>query len=140
MVGALSIVRYRTAIKEPLDILYLFWAITTGITIGASMYLLAAIGLLFMLILVMTMNKKQAAAKAYILVIHLSDASAETKALDELKKFEHKVKSKTVRNGSTELTVQVDVSEKELDFAEKIKQLAGVEDLTLIAYDGEYHG
>ena len=140
MVGALSIVRYRTAIKEPLDILYIFWAITTGITIGASMYLLAAIGLLFMLILIMVMNKRQAASKAYILVMHISDAVAETKALDELKSFEHKVKSKTVRNGSTELTVQVDADEKHLDFADKIKALAGVEDLTLIAYDGEYHG
>ena len=139
MVGALSIVRYRTAIKEPLDILYLFWAITTGITIGASMYLLAAIGMFFMLILIVTMNGKHSIAKAYIMVIH-SNGNAEEKALEKLKKFEHSIKSKTVRNGSTELTVQVDCVEKDLKIADEIRAIDGIDDITMIGYNGEYHG
>ncbi len=140
MVGALSIVRYRTAIKEPLDILYIFWAITTGITVGASMYLLAAVGLLFMMVLIMVMDKRKVESKAYILVAHLSEDAAESKVLERLKGFEHKVRSKTVRNDSTELNIQVDVKEKQLGFADEIRRIDGVKDLTLIAYDGEYHG
>ncbi|MBR1893562.1 MAG: DUF4956 domain-containing protein [Lachnospiraceae bacterium] len=140
MVGALSIVRYRTAIKEPLDILYLFWAITTGITIGASMYLLAAVGMLFMLLLLMTMSKKKTGVKAYIMIAHLAGAEAERSVLESLSKLEHEVKSKTTRGGSTELTLQVECAEKDLVIADEVRALNGVNDVTLIAYNGEYHG
>ena len=140
MVGALSIVRYRTAIKEPLDILYLFWAITTGITIGASMYLLAAVGMLFMLLLLMTMSKKKTGVKAYIMIAHLTGADAEKSVLESLSKLEHEVKSKTTRGGSTELTLQVKCTEKDLVIADEVRALNGVNDVTLIAYNGEYHG
>ncbi len=140
MVGALSIVRYRTAIKEPLDILYLFWAITTGITIGASMYLLAAVGMLFMLLLLMTMSKKKTGVKAYIMIAHLTGADAEKSILESLSKLEHEVKSKTTRGGSTELTLQVECTEKDLVIADEVRALNGVNDVTLIAYNGEYHG
>ena len=140
MVGALSIVRYRTAIKEPLDIMYLFWAITTGITIGASMYLLAAVGMFFMLLLVMTMSKKKTGTKVYIMIAHTSSPDAENSILSELKAFEHEVKSKTVRGTATELTLQIECDESKLGIADKVRSLDGVNDVTLIAYNGEYHG
>lgn len=140
MVGALSIVRYRTAIKEPLDILYIFWAITSGITIGASMYLLAAVGLFFMIILIMVMDRKKSQNKAYIMMTHLTDPKAEEQVLEKLRSYEHKVRNKIARDGSTELTIQIDADESELSIADEIKKIAGVKDVTLIAYDGEYHG
>ena len=140
MVGALSIVRYRTAIKEPLDILYIFWAITSGITIGASMYLLAAVGLFFMIILIMVMDRKKSQNKAYIMMTHLTDPKAEEQVLEKLRSYEHKVRNKIARDGSTELTIQIDANESELSIADEIKKIDGVKDVTLIAYDGEYHG
>ena len=140
MVGALSIVRYRTAIKEPLDILYIFWAITSGITIGASMYLLAAVGLFFMIILIMVMDRKKSQNKAYIMMTHLTDPKAEEQVLEKLRSYEHKVRNKIARDGSTELTIQIDADESELSIADELKKISGVKDVTLIAYDGEYHG
>ncbi len=139
MVGALSIVRYRTAVKEPLDIMYLFWAITMGITIGASMYILGAVGMFFMLLIVMIMHGRQEKAKAYVMIFHGDDA-AEENVLDLLKDVPHSVKSKIKREKDSEISVTLDLGEKQLDIADKVKSVDGVSDVTLIAYNGEYHG
>lgn len=138
MVGALSIVRYRTAVKEPLDIMYLFWAITMGITIGASMYLLAAAGMFFMLLIVAVMHRKQEKARAYVMILH-GDDSAEKGVLDLLKDIPHGVKSKIKRGEDSEISITLDLNEKELDIAEKVRSVSGVKDVTLISYNGEYH-
>ncbi|SKB57223.1 Uncharacterized membrane protein YhiD, involved in acid resistance [Lachnospiraceae bacterium] len=138
MVGALSIVRYRTAVKEPLDIMYLFWAITMGITIGASMYLLAAVGMLMMLVLVAAMHKKQEKAGAYVLILHCS-SEGEKLALEKLSDVSHAVKSCILRGETEELTVTVDLPEKKLGIVDELKKLSGVEDVTLVRYNGEYH-
>ena len=139
MVGALSIVRYRTAVKEPLDIMYLFWAITMGITIGASMYLLGAVGMFFMLLIVMIMHGRQNKAKAYVMIFH-GDDEAEKKALEILKGIPHSVKSKIKRDNDSEISITLDLLEKDLDIAGKIKEVEGISDVTLISYNGEYHG
>ncbi len=138
MVGALSIVRYRTAVKEPLDIMYLFWAITMGITIGASMYLLAAAGMLFMLLIVIFMHGRQEKAKAYVMIFHGGE-EAEKNVLALLKDVPHSVKSKIKRGEDSEISVTLDLGEKDLDIAEKVKNVDGVKDVTLISYNGEYH-
>ena len=70
MVGALSIVRFRTAIKDPMDLLYLFWAITGGITIGAGMYLLAFAGSIMMILVIALLYARQKKSGIYILVVH----------------------------------------------------------------------
>ena len=139
MVGALSIVRYRSAVKEPMDIMYLFWAITMGITVGASMYLLASVGMFIMLVLVMVMHRRQEKAMSYIMVLHCKGDGVSDRAISQLKGMDYSIKSKTLRADSEELTVQLDMVEK-LDFTEEIKALPGVSDVTLIAYNGEYHG
>ncbi len=139
MVGALSIVRYRAAIKEPLDIMYLFWAITMGITIGASMYLLAVAGMAVMLILVMCMHRKQEKGMAYIMIVHMEDGHDEA-VFSELKGISYVVKSRTMRGKATELTCQLECSADNMGFADKIRALDGVNDVTLIQYNGEYHG
>lgn len=139
MVGALSIVRYRTAIKEPLDIMYLFWAITEGITIGASMYILASIGMLVMLIIVIGMSKMKENRGAFVMIVHLKDDVAKEKILDVLKSYVYSVKNSILREDNIELTIQIDMNRDD-GIAEKVRAIAGVSDVTLIQYNGDYHG
>lgn len=139
MVGALSIVRYRTAIKDPLDIMYLFWAITEGITIGASMYMLAAIGMLIMLIIVIGMSRMRQKNNAYVMVVHYSGNSAKEAILSELRSYVYSVKNSIMRDDRTEMTIQIDM-QKDDGIAEKIRAVEGVSDVTMIQYNGEYHG
>ena len=139
MVGALSIVRYRTAIKEPLDIMYLFWAITEGITIGASMYMLGAVGMLVMLIIVVGMSKMKDKNNAYVMVVHLSGDSVKDEVLAQLKSYIYSVKSCIMKDEKCELTIQIDMG-KDDGIAEKVRAISGVSDVTMIQYNGEYHG
>ena len=140
MVGALSIVRFRTAVKDPLDLLYLFWAITTGITSGAGMYLLALVAALVMILLVACFYRKQQKGRIYILVIHYVGNEAGDNVIRALGKMKYFVKSKTVRKNKTEMAVEVFCKNNDMFFLEKIRDVIGVEDATLIQYNGEYHG
>lgn len=139
MVGALSIVRYRTAIKEPLDIMYLFWAITEGITLGASMYIIAAVGMLVMLIIIICMSKMKETGGAYVMVVHFTGDAARSLIMDELKSCIFSVKNTVLKGESTEMTIQLDMK-KDDGIAEKIRAIAGVDDVTLLQYNGDYHG
>ena len=140
MVGALSIVRFRTAVKDPLDLLYLFWAITTGITSGAGMYLLALVAALVMILLVACFYRKQQKGRIYILVIHYVGDEAGDNVIRALGKMKYFVKSKTLRKNKTEMAVEVFCKNNDMFFLEKIRDVSGVEDATLIQYNGEYHG
>lgn len=139
MVGALSIVRYRTAIKEPLDIMYLFWAITEGITVGASMYILAAVGMLIMLVLVICMSKSKETSGAYVMIVHFGGGSVKESILDKLSPYVHTVKSCIIKDDNTEMTVQIDMK-KDDGIAEDIRAIEGVNDVAVIRYNGDYHG
>ena len=139
MVGALSIVRYRTAIKEPLDIMYLFWAITEGITIGASMYVLAAIGMLIMLIIVIGLSRMKEKNNAYVCIVHFSGEGVREAVLNELKSYVHSVKSVIEKDDGVEMTVQID-TKKDDEISARIKAVSGVSDVTMIQYNGDYHG
>lgn len=138
MVGALSIVRYRTAIKEPLDIMYLFWAITEGITIGASMYMIAAIGMVIMLIVIIGMRRMKDNGGTHVMVVHFSGDSAKESILGELKSYVYAVKNTTLKGDSSEMTIQIDNADDAI--ADRIRSIAGVRDVTLIGYNGDYHG
>lgn len=140
MVGALSIVRYRTAIKDPMDLLYIFWAITTGITVGAGMYLLAMIAAVVMVALFYIFYRNQQAGKVYIAVIHYHHDETEEKILQSFGKMKYFLKAKTVRKGLIELSVEVFCKDENLSFTDKIQALEDVDDVTLIQYNGEYHG
>ena len=140
MVGALSIVRFRTAIKDPLDLLYIFWAITTGITTGAGMYLLVLICAIVMIIMIVIFNAKQQNGRIYILVVHCTAADAQDNVLRALGKMKYFVKSQTARKEKTEMAIEVYCKKNDLFFMDKIRVLEGVEDATLIQYNGEYHG
>ena len=140
MVGALSIVRFRTAVKDPLDLLYLFWAITTGITAGAGMYLLVLIAALVMIGMIVLFYNKQQKGRIYIAVIHYVGDEVGDKVIRAFGKMKYFVKSKTVRKGKTEMAVEVYCKDNDMFFLDKIRDLDGVEDATLIQYNGEYHG
>ncbi len=140
MVGALSIVRYRTAVKDPMDLLYLFWSITVGITVGAQMYLLAAVASVVMFLLILLFVKKQQSGSIYVAVIHYDGDSAGDEILRSFGRTRFYVKSKTMRGQKTEMAVEVMCRHNDLSFSEKIRAIPGVSDVTLIQYNGEYHG
>lgn len=140
MVGALSIVRFRTAVKDPLDLLYLFWAITTGITSGAGMYLLVVITAVVMIGMIILFYNKQQKGRIYIAVIHYIGDEVGDNVIRTFGKMKYFVKSKTVRKGKTEMAVEVYCKDNDTFFLDKIRDLEGVEDATLIQYNGEYHG
>ena len=140
MVGALSIVRFRTAIKDPMDLLYLFWAITTGITAGAGMYVLALLAAAIMILMIVLFYHKQQRGKIYIAVIHYTGDQAGDEVIRCFGKRRHFVKSKTMRKEKTEMAVELYCRQNDMDFMEKIRSIEDVEDVTLIQYNGEYHG
>lgn len=140
MVGALSIVRFRTAVKDPLDLLYLFWAITTGITAGAGMYLLVVVTAVVMIAMIIIFYHKQQKGRIYIAVIHYLGDEAGDNVIRAFGKMKYFIKSKTVRKGKTEMAVEVYCKDNDTFFLERIREIEGVEDATLIQYNGEYHG
>ncbi len=139
MVGALSIVRFRTAIKEPLDIAYLFWAIAAGIVLGAGMIPLAVFGSLFIgVILVIFVNKK-ATDHPYIMIVTCG-GSAEKEVLSVIKENVKKqvLKSKTVSKNGIEMTLEVRLKGDDSEFVNKIADLEEVENAVLVSYNGDY--
>ena len=140
MVGALSIVRFRTAVKDPLDLLYLFWAITTGITAGARMYVIVLISAVVMTVMIILFHSKHQSGKIYILVVHYTGDEAGDDIIRALGKIKYFVKSKTLRKEKTEMAIEVFCKNNDTFFMEKIREISGVLDSTLIQYNGEYHG
>ncbi|MDR1795124.1 MAG: DUF4956 domain-containing protein [Erysipelotrichaceae bacterium] len=142
MVGALSIVRFRTAIKEPLDIAFLFWAIAVGIVLAAGMIPLAVFGsVLIGIILIVFVNQKTS-ENPYIVVIHCTDSDSENQAVTALKSFVKKsvVKSKTVTADSIELHYEVRLKSDDTSFVNTLHNIAGIRDVVLVSYNGDYLG
>lgn len=141
MVGALSIVRFRSAIKEPIDIAYLFWSISAGIVIGAGLIPLAIIASIFIGIVMILFVNKKTTNNPYILVINCSDDDSENNALNLLSKTVEKynIKSKTVSpvNG-VEITVEVGLKKNTTKFVNDISKLEGVSNVVLVSYNGDY--
>lgn len=140
MVGALSIVRFRAAIKEPMEIVYLFWAIAAGIVIGAGMIPLGVIGSVMIGVILLVFANRKVHENPYILIMNCHDEGAETAALsmakETLKKFQ--VKSKTVNESGIELTAEVRLKDEATSFVNGLHGIEGVENVTLVSYNGEY--
>lgn len=142
MVGALSIVRFRTAIKEPLDIAFLFWSIAVGIVLASGMILLAVVGSVIIgLILLIFVNRKSH-LNPYIVVLSCRDGKSEKSAVEYLSRNVKKcsVKSKTVQSGSVELNLEVRLASDSTDFVNTLAALPGVSSAVLVSYNGEYMG
>ncbi len=140
MVGALSIVRFRAAIKEPMEIVYLFWAIAAGIVIGAGMILLAVIGSAIIGVVLILFANRKVHENPYILIMNCTDEGAEETALNLTEKAVERfvVKSKTVNAGGIELTAEIRMKDAETSFVNRLGDIDGVSDVTLVSYNGEY--
>lgn len=142
MVGALSIVRFRTAIKEPLDIAFLFWSIADGIVLAAGLIPLAVFGSLVIgIILLIFVNRKSYVAP-YILVVQCADKEAENKAFEAIKNatIRQSVKSKSVQKGLIEINYEVRLKNDDTDFINSLSDIEGVNSAVLVSYNGEYMG
>ena len=142
MVGALSIVRFRTAIKEPLDIAFLFWSIAVGIVLAAGMIPLAVFGSVAIGIVLLVFANKKAHLNPYIVVISCENHDSEIAAMDFLKKQVKRcvVKSKTARKGTVEMNVEVRMKEDNTDFINILSEMNGVNSAVLVSYNGDYMG
>tara|TARA_B100000953_G_scaffold226124_1_gene187647 strand:+ start:352 stop:1035 length:684 start_codon:yes stop_codon:yes gene_type:complete len=139
MVGALSIVRFRTAVKDPLDIVFMFWAIAIGIANGAMQFELAIVGSFFIAIVVVILSNIKLQNHPYLLVMHYKSVD-EKEILIQLNKIikSYKLKSKTVSNDLVELTLEVRVKKHNISFVDEISKINNVEDLGLVSYEGDY--
>ena len=142
MVGALSIVRVRTAIKEPLDIAFLFWSIAVGIVLAAGMIPLAVIGSVFIGVILMVFVNKKTRDNPYIIVVQCEDQTAEKEVLGFLQGEVSKcvVKSKTVAKGSVEMNYEVRLKADDTSFINRISDMKGVSSAVLVSYNGDYMG
>jgi len=140
MVGALSIVRFRTAIKEPVEIVFLFWAIAGGIVVGAGMIPLALIGSAIIGVILLVFTNRKLHETPYIIVMNCENESGEDVAMGYLKQFvkRYVVKSKTVNTTGIELTVEVQTKDATTSFVNQLSKVNGVDYVTLVSYNGEY--
>ena len=142
MVGALSIVRFRTAIKEPLDIAFLFWSIGVGIVLAAGMIPLAVFGSVVVGVTLLVFVNKKSHTHPYILVLSCDGQDSENAAKEYIIPDVERsiVKSKTAQAGSVELNLEVRLKEESTDFVNELSQLEGVRSAVLVSYNGDYMG
>lgn len=140
MVGALSIVRFRTPIKDPTDLIFLFWSAAAGIVTGAGFFSLAIVGSIIVGLVLFVFVKKASFETPYLLVVNCDGDSSEQAVLGKLnetvKRFN--VKQKTVTSDNVEMTVEVRLREQESRFVNRIMELGGVKNAVLISYSGDY--
>lgn len=140
MVGALSIVRFRTAIKEPVEIVFLFWSLAVGIVIGAGMIPLAVIGSAIIGVILLLFGNRKVRNDPYLIILSCTNEQAESAALETLKKQtqHYIVKSKTITANGIELTAELRAKNASTAFVNEISALEGIESATLVSYNGEY--
>lgn len=137
MVGALSIVRFRSAVKDPMDIVYMFWAISVGIASGAKLYPLAIIGSLIIGFTIAWLSRKKIKQQTFLLIVRYSE-TAEDELRGVLKKLKSKLKSKSIRSGYIELTVEVNLMDDNTSFLRVIDKIEGIQSCSLVNYTGDY--
>lgn len=142
MVGALSIVRFRTAIKEPMDIAFLFWAIAGGIVLAAGMIPLAIIGSVIIGVILIVFCNRKSAQKPFIAVISCDNGKTEEAVSAYLKENAKlmAIKSKSAQKGSIELTYEVTLKDNNTEFITRLSEMDGVRSAVLVSYNGDYMG
>ena len=142
MVGALSIVRFRTAIKEPMDIAFLFWSIAVGIVLAAGLLPLAVLGSLFIGVVLLVFSRRKSGENPYILVVHCETPEAEEQVrmlvASQVKRMS--LKSKSVDGGRIELNYEVRLKEESSAFVNELEAMPGVGCVVLVSYNGDYMG
>lgn len=140
MVGALSIVRFRTAIKEPMEIVYLFWSLAVGIIIGAGLIPMAVIGSLIIGVILLIFANRKISLNPYIVVVNCRDQESEKSAIEVLKEQVDKlvIKTESVTKAGIELTAEVRLKDQDTGFIHKLYEIDGIGNATLVSYNGEY--
>lgn len=137
MVGALSIVRFRTAIKDPLDVVFMFWSIAAGISSGAGLYFLTLFGAAVIGTVIVALARKKHTDTLYLLVIHYyEDGNDEVRR--ELQQLDYTLKSKIVRKDVVELTAEVRLKIDNTAFMNRLNEIEEVRDVSLVQYNGDY--
>ncbi len=142
MVGALSIVRFRTAIKEPLDIAFLFWSIAVGIVLAAGMIPLAVLGSVWIGVILLVFVNKKSHVNPYIVVLQCQGHDSEEKAKAYLDQCAERcvVKSKTAQKDLVELNLEIRLKNGNTDFINTLAEMEGVRSAVLVSYNGDYMG
>lgn len=141
MVGALSIVRYRTAVKNPLDLMFLFWAITSGIAIGAQYYYIAFVAWIVVTLALIFLKRMKNNTGTYVLIVtYRSEPEVEEAVRRCLHDQPGKIRSKVVKGGTTELTMELRLKTDNLNITRPVQDIDGVQDVTLVEYHGNLDG
>lgn len=137
MVGALSIVRFRTAVKDPLDVGFLFFAISIGITCGASLYLMSFVSTIIISLIYIFMVKVRTHTQVYLLILKYDQKAGEEvhKVLADMK---YALKNKTVFGDNIELTVEMKMKSEDTEFVSALSRLDGVHSTALVNYSGDF--
>lgn len=137
MVGALSIIRFRTVIKDPIDIMYLFWAISMGIIIGAKQYLFALICVVIIAVLCIIMGAIKNKEQMYLVIVRYNISV--TEKIDEaIQSVKGKIRNRTVSKSGVETIIEVNSNAVNEHFTENLSRIEGVESAVLVNYNGEY--
>jgi len=141
MVGALSIVRFRTVVKEPLDLAYLFWSISVGILTGAAFFTIAVIGSISISIVLFVFAKQNPKDLPYITIVSCDNELAEIKVTELVESQTKKsvIKAKTVTRNNLELTFEIRLKTESTKFVNALLALEGVSNATLVSYNGDYY-
>ncbi len=139
-VGALSIVRYRTAIKSPMDLMFLFLSVGIGVCVGAGMVYIAVIVVAIFALMLLIMSKTRSDEELYVMIIHYTGTDITEKIQSIMGTMKYKIQSTTIRRKDVEMAVEVRVKNKNLSFTEDISSLENVNDLTVVQYNGDYIG
>ena len=142
MVGALSIVRFRTAIKDPLDIAFLFWSIGAGIILAAGMIPLAIIGSVCIGMILLVFVNQKSHTHPYMVVLNCVDHDTEVNAREFLEKHVTRstIKSKSAAKGTIEMNIEVRLKEDNTDFINALSEMPGVNSVVMVSYNGDYMG
>ncbi len=142
MVGALSIVRFRTAIKDPLDITFLFWSIAAGIILASGMIPLAVIGSVFIGLVLLVFVNKKSNTRPYIVVLICTDHDTEVQVTNFIAEHSIKstLKSKSVVNGVIEMNIEVRLKDDNTDFINILSDMPSVNSAVIVSYNGDYMG
>ena len=137
MVGALSIVRYRTAVKDPLDVGFLFWTVAVGVTCGAGLYLISLMGTVAIALVYILLVKIRSHRHLYLLIVKYADEATDT-VLRELEPIKKVLKNKTATKGYTELTYEVRLSGDNTSFTNRLSACPGEESAVIVEFTGDY--
>ncbi len=140
MVGALSIVRFRTALKNPFDTVFMFWAVGLGITSGAGLVFIAVISTVLISASIFALIALEIFVSSYFLIIRADSTSEEELIIDKITEIygKHTLRNKTIKDNSLDLTIEVRSKDKKYSRVNELKEIKSVKSIVLLSHQGDY--